>query len=159
MLYSLTNYIKSKLINQFIKGKRERYMYLSHSLLDHFLGNDFFLHRVYSGSHNLRHINRSLIHTLLFIYDLQYPHALYHPPKDHILMVQECQRGTGSHIELGLIGMLVTLLLAHADQPDLGVLDMERFICEFTSLVYWAILFYLNKWLTIVYDYYLSHSW
>ncbi len=75
----------------------------------------------------------SLLVDCLQLLDLaQRFHSENYSAKNHILVVEEGQRCTHSNVELRLIGVLNTAALAHAQQADLCVLNVEGLVGEFS---------------------------
>jgi hypothetical protein len=61
-------------------------------------------------------------------------HAADHSAKHNVLIIKESERGASRDIELGVAWVFQTAALAHAQESDFCVLDVEWFICKFTTV-------------------------
>ena len=85
---------------------------------------------VWAGGEDLDSFVGLLIGGLELLNELECAHAHDDAAEDHILVVEEGQRGAHRHVELALVGVAQAVSLTHAEHADLAVSDMEGFILE-----------------------------
>lgn len=86
-----------------------------------------------SGSH-LDMIVGFLVRCLKLLDELESAHSLDDAAEDDVLVVEEGQGRAHCHVELRLVRVARAILLAHAEESDLGVTHVERFVLESTSI-------------------------
>ena len=76
---------------------------------------------------------RAFVNDLHFLDHLNSAHAADDAAENHVLVVHKGKRGARGDVELSVVGVLEAVSLAHAEQTDFRVLNVERLVCEFTA--------------------------